>query len=173
VHNIAELRRLVSQTELDRKIDLQVKRDGKQLTLSTKLKEQPANYQVARAIPPNGPDQQGPPDDQDQDQDQGQAQQGSNAESVLDSIEVRELTPDLAQHLGVPQAVRGVVISKVGSDIPPGQLQPGDVIEAINQEPVTSVQDYNQAIQSVDPNQPQVLSICRQRSRSFVVIEPR
>jgi serine protease Do len=92
---------------------------------------------------------------------------------VLDSIEVRELTPDLAQHLGVPQAVRGVVISKVGSDIPPGQLQPGDVIEAINQEPVTSVQDYNQAIQSVDPNQPQVLSICRQRSRSFVVIEPR
>ena len=175
VHNIAELRRLVSQTELDRKIDLQVKRDGKQLTLSTKLKEQPANYQVARAIPPNGPDQQGPPDDQDQDQDQdqGQAQQGSNAESVLDSIEVRELTPNLAQHLGVPQGVQGVVISKIGSDIPPGQLQPGDVIEAINQEPVTSVQDYNQAIQSVDPNQPQVLSICRQRSRSFVVIEPR
>ena len=93
--------------------------------------------------------------------------------SVLDSIEVRELTPQLAQRLGVPGDVRGVVVAQVGSEIGGGQLRAGDVIEAINQEPVTSVQDYQQAIQSLDPSQPQVLSVCRQRSRSFVVVKPR
>ncbi len=92
---------------------------------------------------------------------------------VLDSIEVRELSPQLAQRLGVPRGVRGVVISQVGAELSGGQLRAGDVIEAINQEPITSVQDYEQAIQSLDPNQPQVLSVCRQRSRSFVVIKPR
>jgi serine protease Do len=91
----------------------------------------------------------------------------------LGAIEVRDLTPQLAQKLGVPPGVRGVVIAQVGSDTGAGQLRAGDVIEAINQEPVTSVQDYQQALQALDPNQPQVLSVCRQRSRSFVVVKPR
>jgi serine protease Do len=78
----------------------------------------------------------------------------------------------LAQQLGVPANVRGVVIAEVGSDTAGGKLRPGDVIEAINQEPIASVQDYQQAIQSLDPEQPQVLSVCRHRSRSFVVVKP-
>ena len=51
----------------------------------------------------------------------------------------------------MPAGVRGVVVAQVGSDIGAGQLRAGDVIEAINQEPVTSVEDYEQAIQSLDP----------------------
>ena len=71
----------------------------------------------------------------------------------------------------MPSNVRGVVVAQVGDNV--GELHPGDVIEAINQEPVTSVQDFEQAVQSLDPSQPQVLSVCRQRSRSFVVVKPR
>ena len=93
--------------------------------------------------------------------------------SVLASIEVRESDSALAQRLGVPSNVRGVVVAQVGSEIGGGELRAGDVIEAINQEPVTSVPEYQQAIQSLDPSQPQVLSVCRQRSRSFVVLKPR
>jgi S1-C subfamily serine protease len=65
------------------------------------------------------------------------------------------------------------VISQVGTELSGGQLRAGDVIEAINQEPINSVQDYEAAIQGLDPSQPQVLSVCRQRSRSFVVVQPR
>ncbi|HEY3602145.1 MAG TPA: trypsin-like peptidase domain-containing protein [Chthoniobacterales bacterium] len=170
VHNIAELRRLVSQTELDKKVDVEVKRGGKEVTLSTKLKEQPANYQLARAIPPNEPGQEGPslPDQSDADQ-----PNESSGGTVLDSIQVRDLTPQLAQRLAIPPGVRGVVVTQVASDIAGGQIRAGDVIEAINQEPVNSVQDYQQAIQSLDLGQPQVLSVCRQRTRSFVVVQPR
>ena len=168
VRNFTELRRLVSQTELDKKVDVQVARNGKPVTLSAKIKEEPPNYGLARAVPPDTPGQRAPlPDEPDADTPE---QQGG---SVIDSIEVRELTPQLAQRLGVPDDVRGVVVAQVGSEIGGGQLRAGDVIEAINQEPVSSVQDYQQAIQSLDPSQPQVLSVCRQRSRSFVVVKPR
>jgi serine protease Do len=168
VRNFAELRRLVSQTELDKKVDVQVARNGKPVTLSAKIKEEPPNYGLARAVPPDAPGQRAPsPDEPD-----AEAPEQPDG-SVIDSIEVRELTPQLAQRLGVPGDVRGVVVAQVGSEIGGGQLRAGDVIEAINQEPVSSVQDYQQAIQSLDPSQPLVLSVCRQRSRSFVVVKPR
>jgi serine protease Do len=170
VRNILELRRLVSQVELDKKVEVQVTREGKPVTLSATIKEQPANYQLARALPPPGaPEPQAPsPNEPDTDE-----PEQPNGGGVLDSIEVRELTPELGQRLGVPASVRGVVIAQVGSELAGGQLRAGDVIEAVNQEPVTSVQEYQQAIQSLDPSQPQVLSVCRQRSRSFVVVKPR
>jgi serine protease Do len=168
VRNFTELRRLVSQTELDKKVDVQVARNGKPVTLSAKIKEEPPNYGLARAVPPDAFGQPTPlPDEPDADE----PEQPDG--SVIDSIEVRELTPQLAQRLGVPSDVRGVVVAQVGSEIGGGQLRAGDVIEAINQEPVSSVQDYQQAIQSLNPSQPQVLSVCRQRSRSFVVVKPR
>ena len=41
VRNIMELRRLVSQAELDKKVEVQVARNGKPVTVSAKIKEQP------------------------------------------------------------------------------------------------------------------------------------
>jgi serine protease Do len=170
VHNILELRRLVSQVELDKKVAVEVTRKGKPVTLSATIKEQPANYGLARALPPDGRGRPAPPVPNEPDTEEPDQ---PNENGVLDAIEVRELTPELAQRLGVPANVRGVVIAQVGSELAGGQLRAGDVIEAVNQEPVTSVQDFQQAIQSLDPSQPQVLSVCRQRSRSFVVVKPR
>ena len=169
VHNITELQRLVWQVELNKKVEVQVARDGKPVALATQIREQPPNYGLAQ-VPP--PDQSNPPSPNEPDTDR-QQDQSPGANNALGSIEVRELTPDLAQKLGVPTGVRGVVIAQVGSEIAAGRLRAGDVIEAVNQDPVTSVQDYEQAIQSLDPNEPQVLSVCRQRSRSFVVVKPR
>jgi serine protease Do len=167
VRNIIELQRLVSQADLNRDVGLEVERDGKPLNLTTRIKEKPANYPLARALPPAAPGQQLPPSPNDQ-PDQSDAEN-----SPLASIEVGELTPQIAQRLGVPASVRGVVVTRIDSENSAAALRAGDVIEAINQEPIASVQDYQQALSELDPSQPQVLSICRQRSRSFVVVKPR
>jgi S1-C subfamily serine protease len=53
------------------------------------------------------------------------------------------------------------------------ELQKGDVIEEINQQPATTVSDYNKIAASLDPSQPVVLSVCRHRARSFIVLRPR
>ena len=165
VRNIIELQRLVSLADLNRDVGLEVERNGKPLKLTTRIKEKPATYPLARALPPAAPGQQLPPSPNDQ-PDQSDAEN-----NPLASIEVGELTPQIAQRLGVPSIVRGVVVIRIDSGN--GQLRVGDVIEAVNQEPIASVQDYQQALSEIDPSQPQVLSICRQRSRSFVVVKPR
>ena len=53
VHNIVELRRLLAQVELDKKVELQLTRNGKPITTTAQIKEQPANYETARVQPPN------------------------------------------------------------------------------------------------------------------------
>jgi serine protease Do len=170
VKSIGELRRLVSQVELDKKIEVQLQRKGRPMTVTTQIKERPANYGLARVVPQPGIEPPGAPNGPGgEDEDQA----APPAAGGFGSIEVRELTSQLAQSLGVPSSVRGVVVTRVGSGNGGDGLRPGDVIEAVNQEPVPSLRDYQRVMQSVDPNQPQVLSVCRQRSRSFVVVKPR
>ena len=77
------------------------------------------------------------------------------------------------QALDLPSGVRGVVVTDVDSDAGVADLQKGDVIEQVNQQPVNSVADYQKIVGSLDPRQPQVLSVCRHRSRSFLVLRPR
>jgi len=79
----------------------------------------------------------------------------------------------MARQLDLPNNARGVVVTNVDPDSGAAELQKGDVIEEINQQPVTSVSDYNKIVASLDSAQPQVLSVCRHRMRSFLVLRPR
>jgi S1-C subfamily serine protease len=66
-----------------------------------------------------------------------------------------------------------VLVTDVAPDGGLADLQKGDVIEEISQQPVSSLEDYNKIVSALDPNQPQVLSVCRHRVRSFLVLRPR
>jgi len=160
VKSFTDLRRLVSEADLNKKVDLQIVRGGKPMTVSTQIKEQPAGYQTGQAVPQQTPAPQNPDEE--------------NEESTgFSGIQVEELTPALARQLDLPNGIHGVVVTNV--DTAPGgaELQKGDVIEEVNQQPINSVSDYNKIVSSLDPNQPQVLSVCRHRSRSFLVLRPR
>jgi serine protease Do len=161
VKSFAELRSLVSQVELDKKVELDVLRSGKPVKLTAQIKEQPVDYQARGVLPQQTPSQQDAPPNE---------QQGASA---LASVHVGELTPELARKLDLPNGVRGVVVTNVDPDSGMAELQKGDVIEEINQQPVTSVSDYEKIVGSLDPNQAQVLSVCRHRVRSFLVLRPR
>ena len=170
VHSFQQLRTYVSQTEVNKKIELEISRNGKPIKVTTAIKEQPADYLSAGVAPrqPQQIPQQPPttpqtPQDNDQDDLQDQA--------PLAGVEVQELTPDLARSLDVPPAVHGVVVTKV--DDPSGELRKGDVIEEVNQQPVNSVAEYRKVVASLDPQGTHVLSVCRKRTRSFVVLRAR
>ena len=169
VKNFLQLRSLISQVELNKKIDLEIVRDGKPMKVTAQIKEQPANYLTSRAVPqprsPPGPDENEPSSPNEPDQGGG----GGG----LASIHVGELTPDLARQLDLPNGVRGVVVTQVDPDSGLAELQKCDVIEEVNQQPITSVADYSKVVSSLDPNQAQVLSVCRHRARSFIVLRPR
>jgi serine protease Do len=164
VNNIVGLRNMVGQAELDKNVELGILRDGKPLKVTTQIKEQPQDYQTSNVPPKQGPSQsQNPPQPNDQDQ----------TDNPLAAINVNELTPEMVRQLDLPNNVHGVVITGVDADNGTADLQRGDVIEEINQQPVTSVSDYKKIAASLDPSQPQVLSVCRHRVRSFLVLRPR
>ncbi|HWY39217.1 MAG TPA: Do family serine endopeptidase [Chthoniobacterales bacterium] len=160
VKSFTDLRRLVSQADLNKKVDLQIVRGGKPMTVSTQIKEQPAGYQTGQVVPQETPAPQNPDEE--------------NEESTgFSGIQVAELTPALARQLDLPNGIHGVVVTNVDTASGGAELQKGDVIEEVNQQPINSVSDYNKIISSLDSNQPQVLSVCRHRSRSFLVLRPR
>ena len=164
VKNFSTLRTLVAEAPLDKQVELQIVRNGKPLTVKTQIKEQPVDYESARVLPRgNQPQPQGP----------GQPNDQETVDSPLASIHVDELTPERARQLDLPPNVQGVLVTDVDPDSGVAELQKGDVIEEINQQPVTSVSDYKKIAESLDPNQPQVLSVCRHRARSFLILRPR
>ncbi len=164
VKNFRALRTLVAEAPLDKQVELQVLRNGKPLTVKTQIKEQPVDYESARVLPrDNQPQPQAPQQPNDQE----------SVDTPLASIHVDELTPEIARQLDLPPNVQGVLVTEVDPDSGVAELQKGDVIEQIDQQPVTSVSDYKKIAGSLDPNQPQVLSVCRHRVRSFLVLRPR
>ncbi len=167
VRSFPELRSLVSQVELNKKVELEVVRNGKAMTVSTEIKEQPVDYQAqaSRAIPQQPP-QLGPGKPNVPQPDNDEQESGGG----IGSIRVTELTPQLSRQLDLPNNVHGVVVTS--ADDNSSELQKGDVIEEVNQQPVASIEEYKKAVANLDPNQANVLSVCRHRSRSFVVIRP-
>lgn len=161
VRNITELRSLVSQVELNKKVDLEVVRGGNTMKISAEIKEQPADYLTSRNNPQQPQVPQSPDDQQDQ----------PDEANALSSVEVAEVTPDVVKRLDLPNRIRGVVVTKLDGEV--GELRAGDVIEEINQQPITSVSEFKKVVGSLDPNGTQVLSVCRHRTRSFVVLRAR
>jgi serine protease Do len=166
VKNFSALRTLVAQTPLNKQVDLEVLRNGKPLKVKTQIKEQPIDYQSSGVSPRRNQPQPQP-------QRPGQPSDQEAAGGPLASIHVEELTPETARQLDLPTNVQGVLVSGVDPDSGVAELRKGDVIEEINQQPITSVADYNKIAASLDPSQPQVLSVCRGRMRSFLVLRPR
>jgi serine protease Do len=163
VKTLPALRSLIAQAGLNKKVELEIVRDDKPMTLATEIKEEPIDDQTARVSP-----RQEQPQTSPEPSDEGEAASGG-----LASIHVSDLTPDMARQLDLPNNARGVVVTDVDPDSGAAELQKGDVIEEINQQPVTSVSDYSKIVASLDPAQPQVLSVCRHRMRSFLVLRPR
>jgi len=162
VKNFPMLRSLVAQAELNKKVELEIMRDGKSLNVATQIKEQPVDYQTGGVLPQRA-QPQNPVEPNDQ----------AETSGPLVSIHVGDLTPEMARQLDLPSNVKGVVVTSVDPDSGAAELQKGDVIEEINQQPVASISDYNKMVTSLDPSQPQVLSVCRHRMRSFLVLRPR
>ena len=125
---------------------LELLRDGKPLTVKVTLGERPNNLAAA------SPSGRGP------------------SAGALKGVAVQNLNQSLRDQLGLPQNVRGVVISELDPSSPAAQagLQPGDVIESINRQAVNTVADFNRL--AAQANGRTLLRVNRQGEGTFVVI---
>jgi serine protease Do len=145
VDSAEHFRSLVASTGPGTEVALGILRDGQLVTLKVTLAEQPASLAGGGA---------------------GKAP----SEGTLRGISVQELTPAIREQLGLGPRTRGVVISDLDSDCPAAQqgLQPGDVIESINRQPVTSVADFDRLAPQATGDV--LLRVNRQGTSAFVGI---
>ncbi len=92
----------------------------------------------------------------------------------LQGMHVENLTPDIAQQLGLPSGTAGVVVADVDPSSPAAAagVKHGDVIEEVDRKPVHNVGEYRQALAG-RANQPVLLLINRGGNTLFVVVQPQ
>ncbi|MCI0624622.1 MAG: DegQ family serine endoprotease [Acidobacteria bacterium] len=98
----------------------------------------------------------------------------NSAPSALQGLSVGNLTPSIAEQLGLKPGSKGVVVSGVsaGSAADEAGLQRGDVIEEVARQPVTSVAEFQAAVRKAG-GESVLLLVNRGGNPLFVVVEPR
>ena len=89
-------------------------------------------------------------------------------------ITVEPLTADLAARLGLRRGTQGMVVTEVDPAGPAGRagIQPGDVIQEVNRQPVRSVEEVRTALQR-SGDRPPLLLINRDGQTVFVSVPLR
>lgn len=171
VSDFQELRRLVSEVDIDRTVPVELLRAGKELTVQVRIGEKPPEAQLAQQAHRRGLQQQPtfpfavPP-----------SLDGRRAatvnEGVLAGVSVNELDSPLGRHLRLPAGVKGVVVSGIDADcLAADKLQVGDIIEGINQKPVGSLEEYRRLGGGLARGNTAAVSILRGRERILVVLK--
>ncbi|MBI3484802.1 MAG: PDZ domain-containing protein, partial [Acidobacteria bacterium] len=99
---------------------------------------------------------------------------GDRESGTVEGIQMDDLTPEVAQQLGLPSDTRGVVITDVAPDSTAAEagLRRGDVIQEINRKPVKNLEDYGRIVRTIGTGEV-LLLINRSGTTSFVVVQPR
>jgi serine protease Do len=120
-----QLRMTISMMQPGSSVKLTMLRDGSEHEVSVKLGEMPTESAMAR------------PDSND-------------STKALDGVEVSNLSPEMADKLGLPASSKGVVVTDVdpSSKIADSGLRKGDVIQEVNHQPVKNVSEFQSALKN-------------------------
>jgi S1-C subfamily serine protease len=83
------------------------------------------------------------------------------------------LTPEVASRLRLPADTRGIVVQDVDPDgrAMDAGIRPGDVIQEVNRQQVTSVEELRTAVRR-NTDKPTLLLINRDGADVFVTVKP-
>jgi len=123
--------------------NLKVWRHGSEHALAIKLGEMPTENERASAEP-------------------------ENPQGALEGVTVENVNDQTAQQLGLPAHTKGVVVTEINPSSPVADsgLQQGDVIQEVNHQSVTTVNDFERAVEKAGKNP--LLLVNRQGHTLFV-----
>jgi serine protease Do len=154
VENTGILRNHVAQTPVGKKVQVGVIRDKKEKDFELLIAEQPKELASGEEESSGAPE--------------------GEVSTALSGIEVRDLSPSLAQQYGLSKSDRGVVITQVeqGSAAADSGLREGDLIVEINRQAVKSVKDYDRLAAKVGKEDTVLLLVNRQGRNSYFALKP-
>ncbi len=151
VSDAGQLQMEVGQKRPDTKIDLQVMRDGKTLSVPVTLEAMGSR--------------------------DGKDNLSANSENGKPrwGVGIADVTPDVRQQIGAPGEVKGAVIERVqpGSPADDAGLQPGQVIIGVNRRQTETASDVQKALSSVPNGQDALVLIWANGGSTFRVLHSR
>jgi len=154
VHDTNTLRNRVAEVGPGRTAELVINRDGSEKKLTVTLDEaNPEKLARGRG------DRDGAPGEAD--------------DTAALGVSVAPLTPELRERTRAPKDAQGLVVEDVNPDgrAAAAGIQPGDIIEEVNRQPVKSVEDLRSALKKAT-ERPTLLLINREGSDIFVTVRP-
>ncbi len=145
VNSPNQLSRLVAQVGPGEKAKILVLRDGKELRYLVPMAERPEKSMLASSLP-------------------------SQITAATLGLDVQALTAALAEEFELEETV-GVLVSKVerGGLAHSEGIQEGDFITEVNRQPVRTVTQFSEVVDSVKPGQTVLLRVIR-KSRAFFIV---
>jgi serine protease Do len=134
------------------KLDLTIRRGGKEMTLAATTAEMPQQEQQASASPGPG------------------NEEGKTASTTSLGLQLSAIDAGARRQHHIPKDVEGVVVIKVASDSPAASLgiEPGDVIMSIDQQPVKTPQEASEQLKQAAVNGNILLLLNRRGTTQFV-----
>jgi serine protease Do len=141
-------------------VTLDVIRDSKPMTVKVTLGQRPGGIDWDKSKEQGGDN--GAPDDDN----------GSNGSASARGISVETLTPELAQQVGAPAGVHGVVVDNLDASSPAADsLARGLIITAIDRKPVNNVQDFKRLMAAAQ-GKPALITFSANGRTGFTVVQP-
>ncbi len=145
------LRNIVAETKVGKRVRIKVVRDKRTRILSTVITEQPKSLSKS-----NDPEDV------------------NGEDTVLEGVEIRELTPQIAQQLGLPRVTAGVVVANVAVGTPAERagLMAGDVVLQLNRKRIRGIEEFRKEVVKTGKNKSMLLLVNRRGRKLFIGIEP-
>lgn len=140
---------------------------GSTVTLDVVRNGQPTTVKVTLGQRPGGVDWNKPGNNSSE---PGDNEPGNAA---LRGITVENLTPDLAQQIGVPSSTHGVVVDSVDASSPAADsVARGMVITAVDRKPVNNVSDFKRLMSQAE-GKSVLLTVTSSNGTGFTVVQPK
>lgn len=141
-----ELPALVARTPVGDKAEVVILRNGKEQNYSVKLGELT--------------DQQAKAD-----------QRGGESKNTW-GMTVANLSSDAARRFQIEKAQKGVVVTEVAPDSPAAasNIQPGDIVEEVNRQPVRSVEEFEKAVTAAKEKETLLMLVRRGNASTFFAL---
>jgi serine protease Do len=149
INDVNALRNMIAATSPGTDVTLAILRNGNQQDMHVKLGE--FNPKGNNAV--------------------GENRNGASPQGGQLGIQAEPLTADIASQLGLPSSTQGLVVDSVDPSGPAADagIQPGDVIEQINRQPVHSSNDIRAAL-AKSGNRPALLLVNRKGQTVFLPV---
>lgn len=147
------LRNIVAATQVGKKVKVRVVRNSKTKTIHVKIDEQP------KEVASLGEESQAP--------------ERASENTALAGLEVRDITLEIVERLGLPPDSTGVVVTEVdpNSGAATAGLRPGDLITEINRKAVRDMDDFRRITGKLDKDEEPLLLVKRRNGKFFLILK--